>query len=146
MTSSIKDEVAAGTARYCKYGFFVVLFVLLFLGAYYPELAANPNLRLAVAAGVGVLAMVWAQFDARARGLELPTLVAVGLVLLAAAVVPYWLFRTRSVQEAWLAIGRFLLWLLLLALFFSLGVAMLELQGIAPKLPQAGLAPGAATL
>lgn len=135
MNQAITDQAAADRARRCKYAFFAVLFVLLFLGTYYPVLAGDPNLRLIIAAGVGVLAMVWAQFDARARGLELPTLVALGIVLLAAAFVPYWLFRTRSVQASWIAIGRFLLWLLLLVLFFSLGVAVLELQGIAPQLP-----------
>lgn len=136
MTSPIQDPIAAQRARQCKYTFFAVLFSLLFLGAYYPALAQDPNVRLLVAAGVGVLAMIWAQFDARSRGLELPPLVAIGLVLLAAAVVPYWLFRTRPVQEAWIAIGRFLLWLLVLILLFSLGVSVLELQGIAPNLPQ----------
>jgi hypothetical protein len=52
--------------------------------------------------------------------------------MLAAAFVPAWLLRTRPPQQAWLAMGRFALWLVLLAVGFSFGASVLDQAGIAP--------------
>lgn len=123
-------------AQRCKAAFFALLFSQLFVGTYYPLLADSPAMRLGAALAGGLLALAWARLDADARGLELGVGMRVGLVMLAAAFVPAWLLRTRPPQQAWLALGRFALWLVLLAVGFSFGAGVLDQAGIAP-LPEA---------
>lgn len=125
----------ADLAHRCKYVFFAALFVLLFLGTYYPALAMRPMFQLLASGAVGVLAMIWARLDAQARSLELPLPLAVGMVLLAGVFVPFWLFHSRTPLEAGVAIVRFLLWTLLLVMAFTMGVVVLEQRGIVPVLP-----------
>lgn len=122
-------------AQGCKAAFFALLFSQLFVATYYPTLADSPQMRLGAALAGGLLALAWARLDAQARGIELGTGMRVGLVMLAAAFVPVWLLRTRPPQQAWLALGRFALWLVLLAVGFSFGASVLDQLGIAP-LPQ----------
>jgi hypothetical protein len=123
-------------AQGCKAAFFALLFSQLFTATYYPMLADSPQMRLGAALAGGLLALAWARLDARARGIELGTGMGVGLVLLAAVFVPAWLLQTRPPQQAWQALGRFLLWLVLLAVGFSFGAGALDQAGIAP-LPRA---------
>lgn len=122
-------------AHGCKVAFFALLFSQLFVATYYPDLAASPEMRLGAAMAGGLLALAWARLDARARGVALGAGMRIGLVLLAAAFVPAWLFRSRPPEQAWAALGRFTLQLLALLAVFWLGVAVLAARGIGPVLP-----------
>jgi hypothetical protein len=124
----------------CKAAFFVLLFSQLFVGTYYPVLADGPSMRLGAALAGGMLALTWARLDARVRGVELGVGMRGGLVMLAAVFVPAWLLRTRPPQAAWLALGRFALGLVLMAIGFAFGASVLDQLGIAPlpQLPDAG--------
>ena len=116
----------------CKLAFLGLLFVNLFVAAYYPDLLQAPALQLTVGLTAGLLAVAWAHVDARLRGRQLPMALAVGIVMLAALFIPVWLFLSRPPFEATRAIIRYVAWVLALVLFFSIGAAALEGVGIAP--------------
>lgn len=138
MNAGPSDHPALHRARTIKYAFLVLLFVQLFLDTYYPDLARQPSSRLLTAMLGGLFALAWAHADGQARGREVGLGMRIGLVLLAGAFVPAWLFQTRPPEQAWRALGRFVLWLLALVFGFSLGVSVLAQRGIAPVLPATG--------
>lgn len=122
-------------AARCKIAFFVLLFVNLFLGTYYPAQLESPGMQLLVALMVGALALVWTRVDGAMRQRTLPTPLAVGIVMLAAVFVPVWLFVSREPPVAVRSLVRFVLWLLALIVGFSMGASVLEQVGIARVAP-----------